>query len=47
MEVFSVNECEQLINTASDAVLWQKFPTISLSGFWANLRVSGDLQICC
>jgi len=37
MEVFSIIECEQMINNASDVVLWQKFPSISLSSFWANL----------
>jgi len=36
MEDFSVIEYEKLINTASDAVLWQKFPTISLSSFLAT-----------
>jgi hypothetical protein len=37
IEDFSIKEYEQLIDIASDSVLKQKFPTISLSSFWASL----------
>jgi hypothetical protein len=36
-EDFSIKEYEQLTDIASDSVLKQKFPTISLSRSWASL----------
>jgi hypothetical protein len=36
IEDFSIKECEQLIDIARDSVWKQKFPTISLSSFWAS-----------